>query len=113
MIDYYFREPPTFDEKAERKFLLPEAAGHLRSYRAMIEGVEPFTPAVLEEATNAWMAANGLTFKDYAQAVRVALSGRSATPGLFEVMEVLGKERCLARLDAAVARIEARSAAGS
>lgn len=111
MIDYYFREPPKVDEKADKKFLTPQAAGHLRSYRALLESVEPFTPAALEQATNDWMAANGLTFKDYAQAVRVALSGRSATPGLFEVMEVLGRERCLARLDAAVTRIEERSGA--
>ena len=39
----------------------------------------------------------------------MSLSGRSATPGLFEVMEVLGKERCLARLDAGVAAMEARA----
>jgi glutamyl-tRNA synthetase len=110
MIDYYFREPPALDEKADRKFLVPAAAPHLRSYRALVEGVEPFTPESLEQSTHDWMAAHGLTFKDYAQAVRVALSGRSATPGLFEVMDVLGKERCLARLDAAAARIEARAA---
>jgi glutamyl-tRNA synthetase len=109
MIDYYFREPPELDEKADRKFLVPAVGPHLRSYRALLEAVDPFVPATLEPATNAWMEAQGLTFKDYAQAARVALSGRSATPGLFEVMEVLGKERCLARLDAALRRIEERA----
>ena len=56
------------------------------------------------------MEANELGFKHYAQAVRVSLSGRSATPGLFEVMEVLGKERCVTRLDAGIATIEAKGA---
>lgn len=110
MVDYYFREPPVVDEKAERKFLVAAAAPHLRGYRELLGGVEPFSAAAVEQATDAWMAANGLTYKDYAQAARVALSGRSATPGLFEVMEVLGKERCRARLEAAVARIEASEA---
>src|SRR5690606_14677106 len=88
MIDYYFREPPEVDEKAAKKFLVPAAKENLASFREMVAGVESFDAATLEAATNAWMEAKGLTFKDYAQAVRVALSGRSATPGLFEVMVV-------------------------
>ncbi|MCZ7686043.1 MAG: glutamate--tRNA ligase [Sandaracinaceae bacterium] len=105
MIDYYFRDPPEVDEKAAAKLLVPAVADHLRAFRAILAAVEPFERGALEAATNAWMAEKGLTFKDYAQAVRVALSGRTATPGLFEVIEVLGKERTLARLDAALARI--------
>jgi glutamyl-tRNA synthetase len=112
MIDYYFREPPEMDEKAVRKFLVPSVAAHLRSYRALVASLDAFDRVSIERVTNAWMEANGLTFKDYAQAVRVALSGRSATPGLFEVMEVLGKERSVARLDAAIAQIEAKAAEG-
>lgn len=102
MIDYYFREPPEMEEKAARKFLVPEARDHVASYRELVRGIEPFDVATLEAKTNEWMAARGVTFKEYAQAVRVALSGRSATPGLYDVMVVLGKERCLARLDAAI-----------
>lgn len=105
MIDYYFRQPPEVDEKAASKLLVPAVADTLRSFRELIAGVDPFERGALEAATNEWMAAKNLTFKDYAQAVRVALSGRTATPGLFEVIEVVGKERSLARLDAALARI--------
>ncbi|MBX3272691.1 MAG: glutamate--tRNA ligase [Sandaracinaceae bacterium] len=106
MIDYYFREPPELDEKAAKQ-LAPSVLAPLRSFRALTAGHEPFERVSLEDAVKAWMEAEGLTFKDYAQAVRVALSGRTATPGLFEVMEVLGKTRCLARLDAAIAKLEA------
>ena len=106
MIDYYFREPPELDEKAAKQ-LAPPALVPLASFRALSAAHEPFERVSLEEAVKAWMEREGLTFKDYAQAVRVALSGRTATPGLFEVMEVLGKERCLARLDAAIAKLEA------
>ncbi len=109
MIDYYFREPPQItDEKAAAKFLAPAFLGPLRSFHALCAKQADFTATPLEAAIKAWMEAEGIGFKDYAQTVRVALSGRSATPGLFEVMEVLGKERCLARLDAAIARIADR-----
>lgn len=105
MIDYYFREPPQVDEKAAKKFLVPAAKENLTSFRDMLAEVESFDPATLEEKTKAWMEAKGLTFKNYAQAARVALTGRSATPGLFDVLAVLGKERALARLDRAIASI--------
>ena len=45
-----------------------------------------------------------LPLQDIAQPARVALTGRKASPGLFEVMEVLGRERTLARLLAGAAR---------
>ena len=107
MIDYYFREPPVEDEKAVRKFFKPKFLAPLRSLHALLEGQEAFDREALEVAVKAWMDEHEFGFKHYAQALRVALSGRSATPGLFEVMEVLGKARCLSRLAAAIARIEA------
>ncbi|MEQ9073498.1 MAG: glutamate--tRNA ligase [Sandaracinaceae bacterium] len=109
MIDYYFRETPTPDEKATKKFLKAKFAEPVRKYRALLAAQDAFDRESLEAVTKAWMEKNDIGFKDYAQAVRVSLSGRSATPGLFEVMEVLGKERCLARLDAGVAAMEARA----
>jgi glutamyl-tRNA synthetase len=112
MIDYYFRDPPEQDEKAARKFLKPKFLEPVRSLRAVLEGQEAWDRQSLEDTVKDWMEAEELGFKHYAQAVRVGLSGRSATPGLFEVMEVLGRERCLARLDAALAAMEARAVEG-
>jgi glutamyl-tRNA synthetase len=47
-----------------------------------------------------WAESKGLELKEIAQPARVALTGRSASPGLFEVMEVLGRETSLRRLRA-------------
>jgi glutamyl-tRNA synthetase len=63
---------------------------------------------VLEAATNAWLAAAGLQIKDVAQAARVALTGRTATPGLFDVLAALGRDRALARLRAGADASEKR-----
>jgi glutamyl-tRNA synthetase len=104
-LDYFFREPPELDEKAAKKFLVPEKAGRLAGFREVVASADPFTTAELEARASAWLAKEGIELKDVAQPARVALTGRSASPGLYEVMEVLGKERSLARLDRAIARL--------
>ena len=45
------------------------------------------------------MEANGVAMKDFAQAARVALTGRSAAPGLYEIMLVLGQAESVKRLE--------------
>lgn len=96
-LDFYFREPPEFDEKARQKFLTPAAAPHLAALHGVFAGAE-WNAEALEAALKHWVESSGLTMKDVAQPVRVALTGRMASPPLFEVMTVLGKTRSLARL---------------
>jgi len=103
MIDFYFRDALTFDEKAVAKFLVPAAAPLLTDFRAHLVLQPAFDRASLEAATNAWLAEKGLQIKDIAQPARVSLTGKSQSPGLYEVLEVLGRDRSLARLEAGVA----------
>ncbi|MFO0588594.1 MAG: glutamate--tRNA ligase [Polyangiaceae bacterium] len=98
-LDYFFREPPTMDEKAVKKFLTADKAKLLADLRALVAASATFAAKDMEAEATAWLAKEGLQLKDVAQAARVALTGRSASPGLFEVMEVLGREKTLARLD--------------
>jgi glutamyl-tRNA synthetase len=97
-LDFYFREPPQFDEKAKQKFLTPAAARHLLALRPVFDAIGDWQAAPLEAALKQWVESNGLTLKDVAQPARVALTGRSASPPLFEVLAVLGKAQSLARL---------------
>jgi glutamyl-tRNA synthetase len=99
-LDYFFREPPGFDPKAKAKFLAADKLPMLAKLAEIAASTEPFTAVLLEAAVKAWCEADGLELKDVAQPARVALTGRTASPGLFEVMEILGKERCRARLRA-------------
>ena len=62
----------------------------------------------LEEAVRVWTEQKQVKMKDVAQPARVALTGRTASPGLFDVMVVLGRERTLARLERA-ARLARRA----
>jgi len=52
------------------------------------------------------MAETGLKLGKIAQPVRVALSGRAASPGIFEIAAVIGKQKTLARLHKAIGHIE-------
>jgi glutamyl-tRNA synthetase len=97
-LDFYFREPPEFDEKARQKFLTATAAPHLLALKALFEAAPAWEAEPLEAALKSWVESAGLTMKDVAQPARVALTGRSASPPLFEVMTVLGKELSLKRL---------------
>jgi glutamyl-tRNA synthetase len=99
-LDYFFREPPVFDPKAKAKFLGADKLPLLAKLAEIAANTEPFQAAPLEAAVKAWCEADKLELKDVAQPARVALTGRSASPGLFEVMEVLGRDRTLARLRA-------------
>ena len=106
-VDYFFRDPPEQEEKAVKKHFKPKFLDGVERYRAMLEDVEVWDAPSLDAATQAWMEETDLGFRDFAQAVRVALSGRSATPGLYEVMTVLGRARSLTRLDAGIAQLRA------
>lgn len=97
-VDYYFREPPEFDLKAREKFLIPAAAPHLESLADVLETVTDWRAQPLDACFHGWLEQHGLEMKDVAQAARVALTGRSASPALFEVMAVLGSNLSLSRL---------------
>jgi glutamyl-tRNA synthetase len=102
-LDYFLRERPEREPKAWGKFIVAANAPRLSGLRAVLADAEPFEAAALEAEVKTWVEAEAVELKDVAQPARVALTGRSNSPGLFEVIAVLGKARCLARLDAAIA----------
>lgn len=91
-----------YDPKAVEKFLTSETRELLSDIRSLFVDMETFEPAGLEEAVKAFIEARGLKFKAIAQPLRVALTGGTASPGLFEMMEILGQEETLRRLDRVV-----------
>jgi len=103
--EYYFREKPT-DPKAATKFLTPEVGPVLSEIARELSALEPFTPAAMEEALNRFVGRHGGDLKIH-QPIRVALTGGTASPGLFEVMDLLGKDEVVRRLAAAAQRIGA------
>jgi glutamyl-tRNA synthetase len=97
---FYFNDI-TLDPAAAEKFLTDDAKANLRAMADLVEGVADFTDAGIGAAVEAWLAERSLDIKTVAQPARVALTGRTASPGLYEVIAVLGREVAVRRLRAA------------
>ena len=99
-LDYFFRDDDalSYEEKGKRKFLTPEFAPNLERLAEIVEQTDPFTEDALEIAISTWMKDAELKMKHVAQPARVAISGRTRSPGLYETIILLGKERTLRRL---------------
>jgi glutamyl-tRNA synthetase len=98
LMDYVLRDEPVMDEKAQKKFLVAANAPTLVAVAELFESAADFEAKPLEERFLAFLAERGLEMKHVAQPVRVALTGRTASPGLYELAVLLGKSACVARL---------------
>ncbi|MCP4003271.1 MAG: glutamate--tRNA ligase [bacterium] len=94
----YFVDPLEYEPKAVRKFLKPGAAEPLTQLAALFEKLPDWDEAGLEGAFNAVLEKCELKMGALAQPVRVAVSGTSVSPGIFETLVALGRERTLRRL---------------
>jgi glutamyl-tRNA synthetase len=96
---FYDRRPKIeVDAKAAEKFLTPENRAAVARLADALASVDPWTAPAIEAATNAFLAAHGLEMKKLGQPARVALTGASVSPPLFDCMEIYGKDVTLARL---------------
>jgi glutamyl-tRNA synthetase len=103
--EFFFREAPVYDERAVRKWLSrPETPGLLRAAVVALGSVEAWTEASLEAAVRSVAEAQDVSAGDVIHRIRAAVTGRTAGPGLFETLAVLGRERVLDRLEDAAAR---------
>jgi glutamyl-tRNA synthetase len=108
---------PLVQEKIERLGQYPEFAGFfferrqadagdpetLRSAAETLSSVEPFTAAAIEQALRELADRLGQKPRQAFQPIRIAVTGSKISPGLFESIELLGREETLARIKAATA----------
>jgi glutamyl-tRNA synthetase len=105
---FFFLEDPPVDEKAfDKRLRAPGAAERLAAWRGWLAEQPRFEAAALEAGTQAWLEEQKLGLGDIVHAVRVAVTGSAIGPGLFDCLAVLGRERCLRRIDRALARAAA------
>jgi glutamyl-tRNA synthetase len=103
---FYLVDALERDPKASAKFLKPEIAAPLADLRAALGALPDWGKDALESAFQAVIAKHGLQLGALAQPVRVAVTGGTISPPIFETLEVLGRERSLARLDAALSALQ-------
>ena len=92
------------DDGAWQKVMRDGASDRLRAAREALAGAEPFDVEGVEGALRGVVERLGVKPKDVFQPVRVAITGTTVSPGIFESLAALGRDEALARIDAALDR---------
>jgi glutamyl-tRNA synthetase len=108
LTSYFFSEPDDY----AADLLIPKkgdpgvVAEGLRRARGIVAEIGVADETALEERLRALAEELGLKAGQLFMPIRVAVTGRTASPGLFETLRVIGRDRCLSRLDAAISKLE-------
>jgi glutamyl-tRNA synthetase len=100
---FYFERPRAYDTAAAPKLLTAEGAVRLETLGQRLEALPAFTAEAVEATVRGLAAELGLKLVDLAQLARLAVTGRTASPPIFQVLALLGREETLERLRAAQA----------
>jgi len=96
---YIFADRPLEIDAKAAALLTPESRLLIGRLRVALWAVKDWTAEETETAMRAFADQNGLKFGAVAQPLRAALTGRTTSPGIFDVLAVLGRQESLARLD--------------
>lgn len=107
-LGYFYAPEVEYDEKAANKFLTPQILDVLRDLSEKLSSLEDFTIDNMHGIFEQVMEERDLKLGKIAQPVRVALTGGTVSPGIFEVMNIMGKDMVLERLNKAVQYIESK-----
>lgn len=105
--EFYYVDPVNYDEKAKKKFLKPEQKNLFALLQQKLDDCASFTEEQLEAVFAEVMEMTELKFGKVAQPLRVALTGGAPSPGIYEVLQVLGKEVSLKRIEQAINSLDA------
>lgn len=95
---FFFLDLPQYDEKAVEKFLTNDMRDILNELSQRFAALETFTEDAIKETVENFLQERELKLKTVAQPLRVAVCGTTASPGIYETLAILGKERVLKRL---------------
>jgi glutamyl-tRNA synthetase len=103
--DFFLVDEPAMDEAAVKQRLeKPGVRGLLEAFARALDAVEPFEPPALEATLKQVVEAAGVKVGDLVHAVRVAVTGKTVGPGLYDCLAILGRERSLTRIERALPR---------
>jgi glutamyl-tRNA synthetase len=104
---FYYTDKVDYEQKASEKFLTPQNRPVLEAVVEALDGLDVSDLKAQEAAFEKVMEKTGLGFGKIAQPVRVALTGSTASPGLFEMIAVLGGETTIRRINDTIGQIKA------
>lgn len=95
---YMFGKPAGYEEAYLAKHWKDNTGDLVKPLIEIFDGLEEFTHASTHDATQEYVASAGLKLKDVIHPLRLMVTGRSVGAGMFETMEILGKQECMERL---------------
>ena len=103
---YFFRDEFDYDEKTFDKRVRKEGVpAHLAAFRSRLVTVDPFTVASIEMALQAYCQETGEQTGTLIHALRLSTTGQAVGPGVYDCLALLGKDKSLARVDAALVKV--------
>ncbi len=110
---FYFQDPWPYEPEGAKKFLTPDTAPFLRDASQALENLPDLSEATLTQMLKDLAAKKGVKLVAVAQPLRVALTGRTASPSLTDVISLLGVDKSSKRLSQALNFIDQSSAASA
>lgn len=105
-LRYYIVEDVEYNEKAKTKFLTEKSLPYLVELRDNLVQAADFSASEIQKVFTAMVERHNIKLGNIAQPVRVAVTGGTESPGIFEVLEIVGREKTLKRLDRAISEIQ-------
>lgn len=105
-LRYYIAEDIEYDEKAKAKFINKDSLDLLSELKQGLTSLTDFSEAEIEELFRSIVEKHDMKLGKLAQPVRVALTGGTQSPGIFEVLGVMGRDKTIRRLEKAIKSIE-------
>jgi glutamyl-tRNA synthetase len=102
---YFFIAPTAYDEKVVQKYWKSETPAMLQNLMAQLKSVLPFEKEKSEHAVHEWIAANGLKMGEVMNTFRLCLVGASMGPSVFDIVEMLGVDETIRRIEKAIATL--------
>lgn len=96
--DFLFKAPGTYDEKGVKKFFKPETAQYLEALAEELEHSDTFDKETIDKVFENVLTRFNIKLKAVAQPVRIAITGRTVSPGLHEIILLTGKDEVIKRI---------------
>ncbi|MBI9057778.1 MAG: glutamate--tRNA ligase [Labilibaculum sp.] len=105
-VNFFFEAPAEFDKKTVKKGWKEDTPALMTELKGILEGIEDFSSANSEGIVKEWITAKEIGFGKVMNPFRLAMVGAGKGPHMFDIIEILGKEESIARLDYAIENIK-------
>lgn len=103
---YFFEAPDSYDKKVVKKRWKADTPEQMHAIIEVLKGIEPFESTVIEEKVKAWIETKQLGLGKIMNAFRLCVVGAGMGPHLFDIVEIIGKEETLARIQMAIEKLK-------